>query len=117
MSKEPAQKKLLEVGDTVYRLSRYTMTAEATFTIDRVTKTVAFAGKTQFKRDVNGGIVKLHPKTNWGSYTHRLPPPEPEVKESWDREIMVGKLKCIDFTTLPIEQLQQIVSIIENATK
>lgn len=99
---------MLDIGDVIYA-SQYSSTTSK-YTIDRVTDTTAFAGRSKFRRRTQGRHVQESPKQTWGA-SYEIE--SPELKAAYQRALMVGKLKGILWSKLPDADLSAVWEIVK----
>lgn len=109
------EQRLLQVGDVVYSRNNHQWLNK--YTIDRVTRTLAFAGDQGFKRVVDRDVVKPSVKPDRWSFTaYRLETPaiKAEFAEARKRMLALNKLNNADslFRKATTEQLEAIIKIL-----
>lgn len=100
----------LEVGDVVYG-GYGSRTTESKYIIDRITKTLAISGLHRFNIKVgcNGSVYA----PGGGVYSlTRYRVSTPELDEIHFRGQSENRIKSIDFSTLPMEKIKEIIEII-----
>lgn len=107
---EKETKKLLEVGDVIYSVSRYTI--NGAYVIDRITNTQAISKTTKFRREIsdNGWIRLVGSAEAWSMASYWLE--TDELKNRYSRQKFVSEIRAFEFNSLSDEDLKKIVSII-----
>ena len=97
----------LKVGDVLYRKHGGVLTGKTT--IERVTKTMAFAKNVRFRKEyIDGTWIKI---VGAGSYDRTVYYLETEkLKEEYYRLIVLRKVKNINFDELETEKLVAILN-------
>ena len=102
---------LLEIGDKICVSSRFT--PEHIVTVERVTKTLAVAGATKFKREYDGKRIYFHGyAASWFSEI-ATPAIIAKINERDKRTRLIQKIQSAVLTTLSTEDLEQIANLVE----
>ena len=98
----------LNVGDIIYEIANG---ISDRLIIDRVTDNYVFAKKTKFAREYNDGKwLRTLPRESYPMYHYELE--TPELKEQYDKLILINKLKKVDLRAIPNSVLVKVLEIL-----
>ena len=101
----------LEVGDKVCVSSGFT--PEHILTVERVTKTLAFAGVQKFKREYDGKQICFQGYAASWFAEIATPAIIAKINERNKRTRLIQKIQSAVLTTLSTEDLEQIANLVE----
>lgn len=99
---------MLNVGDIIYEISNGITDR---LVIDRVTDNYAFAKTTKFTREYSdGNWLRTLPREAYPMYHYKLE--IPELKEQYEKLILINKLKKVDLLAIPNSVLEKVLEIL-----
>jgi hypothetical protein len=106
---------MLEIGDRLYTYGRHSSAKQYAGVIDRVTKTMAFIGKTKLQRKYHNGTYNIG-CDKWPRRLYRIASDDDilEIKNRQTRENLVRECGKIDFSKLNNETLEAIIILSNN---
>lgn len=101
---------MLEVGDKLYFVERYSNNKRYAGAVDRISKTMAFIGKTKISRDYHDGAWSVG-GTVWDRVVYRLADEKTmdEIQSKAKHSKLVYRCSKIDFAKLSDDTLYSIL--------
>jgi hypothetical protein len=98
----------LNIGDIIYQVDD---NIRGRHVIDRVTDRYAFAKKTKFSREYSdGNWICIQPRESFPQFHYVLE--TPELKEQYEKLVVIYKIGKIDLSTIHIESLKRVLAIL-----